>query len=144
MIGQPDWFNKRKYGGWGLSPKTWKGWAYIGMMILIPWFYQSYIAWDKSSATIGVGVLVGIMLLDVVHIMILMDKGDERDQKIEALAERNAAWAMVVVLALGVGYQAVQSAILKTSQVDPFLIVTLLVGSLVKMLSNLKLAKKSL
>jgi len=27
MIGNPEWFQRRKYGGWGIFPKTWQGWA---------------------------------------------------------------------------------------------------------------------
>lgn len=29
MIGNPKWFNPRKYTGWGLTPNCWQGWAYI-------------------------------------------------------------------------------------------------------------------
>lgn len=35
MIARADWFRRRKYGGWGVSPRTWQGWAYI-VAILLP------------------------------------------------------------------------------------------------------------
>ena len=35
--------------------------------------------------------------IDMVHIMMNLDK-DEREYKIEAISERNAAWAMVLVV----------------------------------------------
>ncbi len=34
MLGKPEWFERRKYSGWGLTPKTWQGWAYIALMAL--------------------------------------------------------------------------------------------------------------
>ena len=40
MIGKPSWFQRRKYGGWGLFPRVWQGWAYlvvaVGLFLLAP------------------------------------------------------------------------------------------------------------
>ncbi len=33
MLGNPKWFKRRKYTGWGLTPATWQGWAYMGILI---------------------------------------------------------------------------------------------------------------
>ena len=39
MIGNPKWFNLRKYGGWGITPKTKQGYIYsvgVGASIAAP------------------------------------------------------------------------------------------------------------
>lgn len=35
MFAKTEWFQKRKYGGWGLTPRTWQGWAYVGGFIAV-------------------------------------------------------------------------------------------------------------
>lgn len=134
MIGKSEWFQRRKYGGWGLSPKTWQGWVYVGLLILITW---GLMQWSQAAAY----VFIGVMCLDLVHLMVTLKK-DELEVKIEALAERNAAWAMIGVIVIGVGFQAAQSAITGTSQVDYFLVATLFGGVIAKAATNLWLEHK--
>lgn len=134
MIGKSEWFQRRKYGGWGLSPKTWQGWAYVGLLILITW---GLMQWSQAAGY----VFIGVMCLDLVHLMVTLKK-DELEVKIEALAERNAAWAMIGVIVIGVGFQAAQSAITGTSQVDYFLVATLFGGVIAKAATNLWLEHK--
>ena len=33
MIGKPEWFERRKYLGWGIHPKTKEGWIYLLFII---------------------------------------------------------------------------------------------------------------
>lgn len=33
MIAQKEWFGRRKYTGWGVTPKTWQGWVYIAVAV---------------------------------------------------------------------------------------------------------------
>ena len=35
MIGKSEWFNLRKYGGWGINPKTWQGYIYALLITII-------------------------------------------------------------------------------------------------------------
>jgi hypothetical protein len=143
MIGRPEWFKRRKYGGWGLTPETWQGWAYI-ILILGPFaIFQSLPYWDTATRIkVTIGWLT-ILLADTVHIMMNLDK-DERETKIEALSERNAAYAMVGFLIIGILYQALTSALAQKFVVDPFLAIALLGGILAKTLSNMYYGKREL
>ncbi len=98
MIAKQEWFNRRKYTGWGLSPKTWQGWLYIGGFVGIVVGLQNMpieAVW-KIRLTL---ILVACLLVDVFMAMAKI-KLDEREQAVEALAERNASWTMVSTIAL--------------------------------------------
>lgn len=143
MIGNPKWFQRRKYGGWGIYPKTWQGWIYLAV-ILIPFaIFQSIPIWTtqvRIYVTIG---WVLFLLIDVTHIMITL-KRDEREFKIEAISERNAAWTMILVIAAGVCYQTINSGLNNSVTVDPFLIAALVLGLIAKALSNIILERKKM
>jgi len=143
MFGNPKWFERRKYGGWGLHPKTWQGWAYILIMVLPYIIFQSLPYWDELTRTYVTIGWVLFLSIDMVHIMMNLDK-DEREYKIEAISERNAAWAMVLVVTIGLMYQVITSAINKTFYVDWFLVVALFGGMIVKTVSNYYLEKSEL
>ncbi|MDD5111097.1 MAG: hypothetical protein PHG85_00970 [Candidatus Altiarchaeota archaeon] len=140
MLGKPEWFQRRKYGGWGLTPKTWQGWLYI-LVIIAPLFVLQMLG--ANGETIFAANLAWILVFgtDMLDIMRKLKK-DERETQIEAMAERNSAWAMVAIIAIGVGYQAASSAASQTLQVDPFLIAALIAGALVKAASNIHLERK--
>src|SRR3989344_3475445 len=115
MIGKPNWFVRRKYGGWGLFPATWQGWVY----------------------------LVIFLVADTIDIMIRIKK-DERETLHEALAERNALWVIIFILAAGIAYQAAQSAILKgVPYVDPVIIIAIVAGLIAKAATNIYLDKRN-
>ncbi len=143
MIGNPKWFERRKYGGWGIHPKTWQGWLYIAI-ILIPFvMFQALPYWDNETrmyVTIG---WVAFLLLDTTHIMVAL-KRDERESKIESMSERNAAWVMVLILAVGILYEAISSALQQTFKVNIFLIIALFGGMIVKTISNIILERRAL
>ena len=136
MIGKSEWFNRRKYGGWGLTPKTWQGWVYIGVFIGITALIQA-LPVSFSIRQFITYILIALIMLDVIHMMLTVKK-DEMESKVEALAERNSTWAMVSVLAVGIIYQSI------TSQIDMFLVITLGVGVVVKAISNWWLEHKGL
>lgn len=140
MIGNPKWFSRRKYGGWGLYPKTWQGWVYVAAIILPLLVFQLF-KMDSGLTTIITIAWVGVFAIDTIHIMIKLKK-DEMETKIEALAERNAAWAMVAAIAVGVGYQVARSAVTGTQEIDYFLIATLFAGLIAKAATNIYLEKK--
>ncbi len=143
MFGKPEWFERRKYGGWGLHPKTWQGWLYIAVMVLPYIIFQSLPYWDETTRTYVTVAWVLFLLLDVGHIMLNLDK-DEREFKIEAISERNAAWAMVLILVAGIMYQSIISALNQSFYVDWFLVAALFGGMIVKAISNYYLEKSEI
>ena len=94
--------------------------------------------WDVKTRTIITTVWLGFLLIDGYHIMTSL-KRDEREYKIEAIAERNAAWVMVLILVLGLLYQVITSAFQQRVIVDWFLVAALLSGAFVKTISNIYL-----
>jgi len=143
MIGKPEWFERRKYGGWGLHPKTWQGWLYLALIILPFIVFHSLPFWDVKTRMVITIIWVGFLLLDITHIMVAL-KRDEREFKIEAMSERNAAWMMILVLVLGILYQIITSALQQKIMVDWFLVVALFGGMFAKTFSNMILEKKAL
>jgi hypothetical protein len=141
MFGKPEWFTRRKYTGWGLTPKTWQGWAYIlvfaAPLILIP--EATFLPGDMKVAAMLAWALIGC--LDILDIMAKLKK-DEREVQIEAIAERNSAWAMVAAIVIGIGYQVSSSIASKTMAVDPFLLAVLMAGLFAKAATNWYLEQK--
>jgi hypothetical protein len=133
MIGRQEWFKPRKYGGWGITPKTWQGWVYIGVMmaslVIISYLDEQI----RMAATIG---WLSIFLMDVFSILITMKK-DKMENKFEALAERNAAWAMVAAIAVLTVYQAYS-----IGTINYFMIGVLLFGAAAKCLTYIVLQVK--
>ncbi|MFH1408791.1 MAG: hypothetical protein ABIH34_02700 [Nanoarchaeota archaeon] len=140
MIGKPEWFTRRKYGGWGIRPKTWQGYVYLAI-VLIPFaIFNALFQGDTQTRMIVTGVWIAFLMLDVIHIMVALKK-DEREKKIEALAERNAAWAMMLIISLGVAYQVITSSIQGVPTFDWFLVAALFGGVIAKSLTNIKLER---
>ena len=142
MFGKPEWFARRKYGGWGLTPKTREGWLYIGAIILPLAIFQALPFWSANERMLVTTGWVAFVAFDVLDIMFRMKK-DERETLHEAIAERNAAWVMVVALALGILYQAVSGALSGALYIDPVLIVVLFAGLAAKAITNFKLSKEN-
>jgi hypothetical protein len=140
MLGKPEWFQRRKYGGWGLCPKTWQGWAYI-LAVIAPMLVLQMLGANGETifaASLAWMLVFGMDMLDIMRKL----KKDERETQIEAIAERNSAWAMVAVIAMGVGYQAASSIVNNTMKVDPILLIVLIAGALVKAATNIHLERK--
>ncbi|MBU0757792.1 MAG: hypothetical protein KKF44_07000 [Nanoarchaeota archaeon] len=144
MIGNPKWFTRRKYGGWGLRPKTWQGWVYLIIMLGPFIIFQSLPFWDEELRTYVTIGWLAFMLLDVMHIMVLL-KRDEREFKIEAVSERNAAWTMMLILVAGIMFQTIKSGMNKDlSNIDWFLVAALFGGMIAKTISNVILDKRAM
>lgn len=141
MIGKPEWFERRKYGGWGIHPKNWKGGVYIALVILPLIIFHSLPYWDNQTRAIVTGAWALFLLVDTVDIMIRM-KRDEREKIHEALAERNAVWAMSLILTIGLAYQIIISAINKKIMVDWWIVGAITAGLIVKSISNYALERK--
>ncbi|MFA6105377.1 MAG: hypothetical protein WC725_02135 [Patescibacteria group bacterium] len=143
MIGKAAWFQRRKYSGWGITPKTWQGWAYAFFIAAPVAIFQALPYWSNEVRVAATGVWVAVVALDVIHIMANMNH-DEREYKIDAISERNSAWVMVVVIAMGVAYQAYGNTNGKGAEIDPFLLITLGAGVVAKAISNIYYSRKSL
>lgn len=131
MIANPKWFSPRKYTGWGLTPNCWQGWVYTLSFVLLVSLI-SYLPINQVLKNIIIGLIVGIFIIDVFHIMFLQQK-DERERLHEALADRNALLFMLAALIV---YFFVKQIF------DPWLLVTLLGATLVKALTHFYLRDK--
>jgi len=141
MIAQPKWFKQRKYGGWGFTPAVWQGWAYLGIIVGVFYLIQN-LPMITENLRIVLMLIWGVLLsIDTIDIMIRLRK-DERETIHEAFAERNAVWAMVAFLTIGISFQIAQGMVNGKVVLDPFLVATLAVGALVKSISNWYLRDK--
>lgn len=141
MIAKKEWFKRRKYGGWGVSPKTWQGWVYVGAMIIPLIVFQSLPFWEDKLRLIVTGLWISFLLVDVLPIMFTVNR-DELEAKIEAISERNAGWFMMLVLVAGIVYEIISSSIKGNLEINWFLAVALFGGALVKTISNIILEKR--
>lgn len=141
MLGKPNWFQRRKYMGWGLFPKTWQGWAYIAVAIAL-FILVQFLPLQEDMKIYITSALVLVMIIDVIDIMRRL-KMDERERIHEAIAERNALWTIITVLGAGIGYQAITGALQNSVQIDPILIIALLAGVIAKAISNIYLDKNN-
>ncbi|MCL5113561.1 MAG: hypothetical protein M1372_00125 [Patescibacteria group bacterium] len=140
MIAKPNWFNRRKYTGWGLMPKAWQGVVYVVIIVAVIVFIQN-LALDETLKMILTGIWAIFVLIDVLQVMASI-KLDEREQKIEAIAERNASWTMVASTALVILYITTIGKELKGAELIPALIFPIAAGVIVKGLSNFILDKQ--
>ena len=142
MIGQPNWFTRRKWAGWGLFPITWQGWLYVAVFVTII-FGTQFISNNQNVRMIALFIVAAILILDTIDIMFRMKK-DERETLHEALAERNALWTIIFALAAGVAYQAARS-VLNSSDVwiDPVIIIAIIAGLIAKAATNFYLDRKN-
>lgn len=138
MLGNPKWFKRRKYTGWGLTPATWQGWLYVGILICSVFFVSLVTIWLKLQTLYQIGIMLSMLafiVVDTADIAIKIDK-DERETAHEALAERNAAWVMVIVLTGGIVFQSTVSLLQGNLYIDPFMIAALFGGIVLKGISN--------
>jgi len=143
MIGKAKWFKRRKYGGWGISPKTKEGIIYLIVVLGIFVIFQALPFWQTKTRLIFTGFWILFLGIDVSHIMISLNR-DELETKIEAISERNALWGVVLVLVIGILYQIISSALNNSLYIDPFLAIALFVGLIIKTISNIVLEKKGI
>lgn len=141
MLAKANWFQKRKYTGWGINPKTWQGWVYIAGFICLVAIIQSLPFFSTIIKNIFSGILIVFFLVDTLKVMATLDK-DELEARNEAIAERNAAWAMVLIITIGIVYPIISQGDKGMSEINPFLLATLVIGFIVKATSYFFLEKK--
>lgn len=142
MIGKAEWFKRRKWLGWGLMPATWQGWVYT-LVLVLPIILVTYLPnISEKTRVVSLFIWAIIFSLDLIHIMVTINK-DEREKMHEAIAERNALWTVIFVLAFGVAYETSKSLIATGSvQIDPLIIIAIVLGLVVKASTNFYLDKK--
>jgi hypothetical protein len=141
IIARPEWFGIRKYTGWGVSIKTWQGAVYFAGMFLALIVLQLIPNQSAESKLVLTGVWLAFLLIDMADVMWKLKK-DERERIHEAIAERNAAWGMMLVLVIGVFVELTYNALQQKIYVDPFLIGALVVGVMIKSITNYKLERE--
>lgn len=131
MIGNPKWFNLRKYSGWGLTPNCWQGWVYI-LAFITPVIIVSYLNISQDFKNIFSFIIVGVLIVDVLHMMSQI-KSDEREKLHEAIADRNALWFLLFGLIAWAFYK---------QTFDPILVGILLGATAIKALTQIYLRDK--
>lgn len=142
IIAKPEWFGRRKYTGWGVSIKTWQGAVYIAGMFLLLVVLQLIPNLSTENRLIISGVWVAFLIIDMVDVMWKLKK-DERERIHEAIAERNAAWAMMFVLVVGLFIELTYNALQQKIYANPFIILALAAGIISKSVTNYKLEREN-
>lgn len=141
MIENSNWFDMRKYGGWGIKPKTWQGWLYVIGMVAPILALVFLTPWSTNIRVTACIIWVLIICIDAIDIMIHIKK-DERERLHEALAERNAAWFMTFAMVCGLLFQLQRSIVSDSFLIDPILVIALIGGTLTKLVTFLYLKNK--
>ncbi|MGB9844708.1 hypothetical protein [Methanothermobacter tenebrarum] len=141
IIARPEWFGTRKYGGWGISIKTWQGAVYIAGVVSFLVLIQ-LTPLNTEQRAIITGAWLIFVFIDLFDVMWKVKK-DEREYLHEAIAERNAAWAMMTILVIGILTELLYNAMQKKIYVDPFMITALIIGAIVKSITYYKLEKEA-
>jgi len=144
MLGNPLWFKRRKYTGWGITPQCWQGWMYIICLlcsVLIVYGFSVWLGLQQKYQLGIVSILLVLIIVDTLDMAIKINN-DEREKMHEAIAERNTAWYMSFVLTIGILYQAVTSAVHGRLFIDPFIIAAIFGGVAVKAVTNWYLLDK--
>jgi len=142
MIAKAEWFKRRKYTGWGLTPKDWRGWTYIAIVLGVFIGLQALPSWNSLTRAIITGAFLLFLFLDSTNAMLKMKK-DERETLHEAKAERNSLYVIVIILSVGLAYQIARSAISQKVLVDWFIVAALVIGLIVKSISNIYYEKNN-
>lgn len=140
MIAKAKWFNRRKYTGWGLEPKTWQGFLYVGVLVTVLVLIQSLPLEAGWKIGLSVGGVVFI-LVDVLQALASI-KLDEREQKMETMAERNASWTMVTALAFSIIYLTTLGNNMVGSELIPLVVLPIILGMIAKGVTYYVLEKR--
>lgn len=141
MIGKKEWFRRRRYGGWGISPRTWQGWVYVLAIIAIFVLLQNLPLGEAKNNLIATGVFAVLVIVDCLEIMFRLPM-DEREKIHEAKAERNALWVMLTILIAGVFYQTGMGLSAGIIEIDPVIIIAIIGATIVKATTHIYLEKK--
>ncbi len=120
MISNPDWWAPRKFG-WGLGVKRWQGLAYV---LVVAFIYGALFA-SPLDAMIKVGAAViftGLIIIDLLQAMVsVYSHLDEREEKHQLMAERNASFTAIAIITVYILYQVMQAAAIRSAP-DPWML----------------------
>lgn len=119
IIARPEWFGRRKYGGWGVSIKTWQGALYLASIIMLILLIQP-LPLEAIARLYVTGAWLLFVFIDMFDVMWKVQR-DEREYIHEAIAERNAAWAMIPILVVGMFIELILSSLRGEPRVNPFI-----------------------
>lgn len=142
IIAKPEWFTRRKYGGWGVGIKTWQGAVYIAGMVISLIVMLQFTGESAQAKLVVTGIWMAFLLIDIFDVMWKL-KLDEREKMHEAISERNAAWGMMIVLVLGIFIELTYNVMNNRVYVNPFIAGALAVGVIIKSVSNYKLERNN-
>ena len=110
MIAKPEWFTYR-LAGWGIRAKTWQGWAYFGVFLVL---VLTLPYWPISEALkrILTWTLIGLFSADCMVIWAQLGKyHDERQRLHQLIIERNCSVVAVLSLCAVIIYRSWQNKI---------------------------------
>lgn len=142
FIAKPQWFTRRKYLGWGVGIKTWQGGVYVGAMIGLLVIASALQKATNNYSLYAGGIILFIVIIDMFYVMTNL-KSDERERIHEAVAERNALWGMMMILIAGILFESIYYGLQNKIHIDPFITGALVVGLVIKSITNYKLDKKN-
>ncbi len=97
FIGKSEWFTYRIFG-WGLRPRTWEGWAYIGLLVAII-VGLGGLPLQEPVRVWAIGAIVAVGLVDMLVIMMDMSRThDERERMHQLIIERNVSYAAITAI----------------------------------------------
>lgn len=141
---KPEWFKRRKYGGWGITPVTWQGWVFmlvlIAPLIIISTFFKEGMS-IKGLPFIAFSAYIAFIIAIVMSIMLKI-KLDEREIIHEAISDRNALWVMLFIIAIGVVAEGVSPEIVRSFPINIFALSALIAAWLTKLVSIIYLDNK--
>ncbi|MDI6702602.1 hypothetical protein [Methanothermobacter wolfeii] len=141
IIARPEWFGRRKYGGWGVSIKTWQGALYLASIIMLILLIQ-LLPLEAIARLYVTGAWLLFVFIDMFDVMWKVQR-DEREYIHEAIAERNAAWAMMPILVVGMFIELILSSLRGEPRVNPFIALALIAGVVAKSVTNYRLEKEN-
>ncbi len=141
IIARPEWFGRRKYGGWGVSIKTWQGALYLASIIMLILLIQP-LPLEAIARLYVTGAWLLFVFIDMFDVMWKVQR-DEREYIHEAIAERNAAWAMIPILVVGMFIELILSSLRGEPRVNPFIALALIAGVVAKSVTNYRLEKEN-
>ena len=141
IIARPKWFGRRKYGGWGVSIKPWQGALYLASKIMLILLIQLQ-PLEAIARRYVTGAWLLFVFIDMFDVMWKVQR-DEREYIHEAIAERNAAWAMMPILVVGMFIELILSSLRGEPRVNPFIALALIAGVVAKSVTNYRLEKEN-
>lgn len=135
---KPEWFRRRRYTGWGVTPITWQGWLTIIILIAPIVFFSSQMKGGTPLIGFTFIFFIAYFVAFMFFIFALMAriKTDERNRAHEAIADRNALWSLILIIAIGLVAEGVAPSWIRAlSPVNPFIIGGIVVVWLVKVVS---------